>query len=150
MTISQTDLGHSRQQIPRSTGLRGESEALSLEVYRQQHRPTGEDHRSLDGMLKLPNVAGPIMSLQQSQRVGRYSRELLFRVTRGVRRESISQERDVLHSIAEWRNLNWNHAESEEQNATEAAGLRFCSQVAICGRDDPNVYLDRRRPTDAL
>src|SRR5213593_4399437 len=60
------------------------------------------------------------------------------------------ENRDVLRTSAQRRDVDRHHAETIEQVTPKFAALHALLEVAIRRRDDPDVHLDRARATDAL
>ena len=67
----------------------GEPEALTLEMHGKEHRTARENNRALDSMLQLSYVAGPIVTLEQSECVWGDPREIFLRLVRTVRGKTI-------------------------------------------------------------
>src|SRR5690242_7094768 len=101
-------------------------------------------------MLQFTDIPRPVVLLQDSERIGRDSSELLFRFARRVRGESVGEERNVLGTIPERRDLDGDHAQTEVEVAPKTASFCFGSEIPVGRRDDSHVDFDRRRTANAL
>src|SRR5690348_13474214 len=150
MAICAIGLGRACGQVAHGAGGLSQPEALTIEMRRLQQRATREDHRAFYRVLKLADIARPLVALKERKGFRRNTAELLLRVACRLRSEAVREEGDILGAVAKWRQLDRNHAQSEKEIASEAPRFRFGGEIAVRRGDDPDVHLDRRCPADAL
>jgi len=73
-----------------------------------------------------------------------------FRRSVELREEVLDEQRDVRPALAERRQTHRNHVQAVEQICAERAVRDQLLQVAIGGRDEANVDVDRLDSADAL
>ena len=81
-----------RRSAPRAA----QPEALAVERVHWNHRVARENHRALHRVLQLADVARPLVTLQQVDRLRRDAVDLLADLLRVVRRESVGEQRNVV------------------------------------------------------
>ena len=103
------------------------------------------DVRALQNSQELSDVTGPGVSLEETHSEGGAAR-VRSPLNAGV--ESFRDERNVLPSSSERRQLNPHHVQPIIQVVAEAARLHFGSQVTIGGGDYAHVDLNRPYGSD--
>src|SRR6266536_4133595 len=110
----------------------------------------GEDDRPLDDVLQLAHVSGPDVGGQRIQHV-RVERSHVLPHLRGVQhREMPGEARDVLQPLSQGRKDDGKDVEAVIEGGAEVLLAHGPLEVAIRGRDQPDVYLQRLSPADAL
>src|SRR5215470_10868728 len=109
-----------------------------------------EEHRPLDHVAQLADVARPWVLLQQGQHFGRKLRlggssEPLA----GLRDEVSRQASDLAHALAQWRDDERDAVETEKQILAERAPLHLELEVAVRRRHEPDVDGQRLERADA-
>src|SRR5262245_2992602 len=118
--------------------LRGQPEFVDSE-----HTARAQNHRSLDHILQLTDVARPIVRLQQVQRL-LVDRTNLFARPAGVAlHEVLDQHQEIVFAFPERGHLKGKDIEAVIEVLTEAPSGDRGRQVAIRGGDDADVHVDR-------
>src|SRR5207247_10815626 len=117
------------------------------EVLRQNRYAFGKNHRGLNDILQLPNIAGPIVVLQQLHRAcidlaGR------FVISGGIRLdEVIGQYGNVLRPFPKTRRFNLEDVDTEEQIVAKSPLLNHLRERPVSGKQ--NSRLQRNRAISA-
>src|SRR5581483_4379586 len=100
-------------------------------------RVGAQDHALLDQIAQLPYVARPRVRLEQRQR-GRRKFELGLTVALGLTPQKVlRQQRNVGRHLAQWRQLDLNDTQAEEQIGAKLPLAHQLLEVAVGRRDDP-------------
>jgi hypothetical protein len=105
--------------------------------------------RMLDGVLQLPNVAGPRVPQQQVSRRSRESSDLSLHLPRQLRQRAAGDRQDVRPPVAERRNAKLDDAKTVVKVIPEPAAVDLLGEVAIRRGDDPDIDFPRAALTDA-
>ena len=102
-----------------------------------------EQGGSLDGVLKLANVAWPIIAAKQVHRFFRKTvcRRRIFLM--GFGQEIVCQVWDVFATIAQRGELKWNHIQAVVEVFTKLFPLHFALKVLIGRCNNAGVDLNR-------
>ena len=92
--------------------------------------------------MKFPYVAGPIVFLEQCQRIGSDALNAASTLLSRVVEEGFQDGRNVVRPFAERREAELIHVQSIKQVEAKAARLDVSRQVFVGGRDDANVHFD--------
>ena len=109
-----------------------------------------QDHRPLDVVLQLADVARPVVLAQQPHRLGVDPADLAAVLLGVALQEELDQRRDVLAALAQGRQVDRDDVEPVVQVLAEPAGVDLVEQVAVGGGDDPGVDLDGAGVADPL
>src|SRR6516162_11949347 len=109
-----------------------------------------EDHRSLNHVLQLANVTGPIVRLKHFQSSLVYILDLLSDLARVALREVFHQHGDVLFAISQWWHIDGKNVQSVKQVAAEGSRVDGFFQVAIGVGDNTHVNGDGLIPAHTL
>ncbi len=110
----------------------------------------GEDERSLNGILKLADVARPRVRENQIARLSAETRLELAHGTAQLTHEVIREEQHIVASFAQRRQMNTEHREPVVEIFTELRVGHRPLEIAIGGGDEANVGLQRRGAAHAL
>ena len=110
----------------------------------------GEDERPLDGVLQLADVAGPRVRREQIARLVAEAGVWLAHLTAQLTHEVISEEQDIVAPFAQGRQMDAKHRKSVVKILAEPAIGHGTFKVAIGGRNETDVGLQRRRAADTL
>src|SRR5258706_11970992 len=109
-----------------------------------------QDHRPLDDVLKLADVARPIVRLAELQRLLVDPADLLSRLFRIAADEVVHEERQVALALAQGRDLDGEDVQPVEEVRTKVAAGDRPTQVPVRSGDDPDVGRDRPRASQTL
>src|SRR5690606_34091195 len=109
-----------------------------------------EDHRALDGVLELADVAGPAPGLQGLHGLGREAVERLAVLRAVPDEEVLGEQRDVAVALAQRRQVHADDVQAVEEVLPEAARLDLLLDVAVARGDDADVGVERLRAAHAL
>ena len=87
---------------------------------------------------------------EELQRFGRNQADALALFRGKSRQEMPRERRNILRSLAQRRHRNRKHMQAIEQVLAETPGFHVGDQVAVGGRDDAHVDLDRLARADRL
>ena len=91
-----------------------------------------------DQVFQLAHITRPIIGAQPFQRAG-VDRLRGKAFTVGPQQERTRQVRDILGAVAQWRQPDAGHVQAEKQIFAEQALLDQRPQIAIGGRDQPDI-----------
>ena len=115
-----------------------------------KHLAGAENHRPLDDVLQLTNVARPVVGEQQVQRL-LVNRAEMSPHPRGVPlHEVLNQHRDVVFSGSKRRHVDRKDIQPIKQVSPETANPDRGVQITIRGRYETNVDTDRLGASHAL
>src|SRR5215469_156968 len=115
-----------------------------------EYRAAAEDHGALQQVLKLANIARPLPALQRFHGLVGNLLDLLAHAT-GMRGDKMAhQHRNVFDTIAEGRRANGKHLQAVIEVGAELFFSNHLSQVAIGGRNQPDVHLYGTRTAEPL
>ena len=117
---------------------------------RLQEGRVGKDDGAIDGVFELADVAGPVEGGEQGQGLARTAGDALAFLDIEAGDEVVDQGRDVLAALAQGRSLDREDVEAIEQILAEGAGPDLLGRVAVGGRDDTDVNLDRAFGADGV
>src|SRR5262249_56780293 len=103
-------------------------------VHREFFRVT-EDHRSLDDVLQLANVSGPVVGLKQIEALLVDAAEFLSSLGRETPDEILDKVGNVFPSLVQGRYPNGEHVQAVEQVAPERAGVHRRVEIDVRGGD---------------
>ena len=123
--------------------------AVPLRSLGRQRVAFGQQHRPLNRVPKLADVAGPRVPLQLLHRVGRHAADALLEL--GVVGVDVERDepRDIVGAVAQRRKRNRQHVEPVEQVLPKLSLPHFLLQIPIGRADHPDVDVDvawLRRP----
>ena len=101
------------------------------------------DDGPFNHVLQFSNVARPCVRLEEIQAPLIDSRYLFPGFAGKAIDEVFHEQRDVFFSLAKRRDFDWEHIQPIKEILAEPACGDGSLQVAICGRHDPNVDLQR-------
>ena len=113
-------------------------------------RTFGQQHRALDGVLQLADVAGPVVAHQQLQRVGRQAVDAASSARRRSGAGRTSPARDVVLALAQRRHVDRDDVEAVVEVLAELPVGDHLRQVAVGRRDDADVGAQRAGAAEAL
>ena len=116
-----------------------------LEIFGGDSAPVGQQHGAFDRVFQFPDVARPLVAHQEFQRVGLQHGHLLLQLSRESLDEGSRERRHIRFPLAERRHVDGDDVEPVVQVITEGARLHHRRQVAVRGRDQPDVDLDGAR-----
>ena len=128
---------------PCGRGMDSEPRLGSSKSERPRTLPRGEDHRALDDVLQLADVAGPVIRAERGH--GRLTdpAERLPDLARGLARAVLGEERDVLGPLPQRRHPDREHVEPEEEVGAEPPLAHRFLQVPVRGRYHAGVRPQR-------
>ncbi len=97
----------------------------------------------LDGTLQFTDVSGPVVLDERLHRVRRNRTNVLSKLAIEQLDEVFHQDRDVIRTIAQRRQLNRENVQPIEQVLTKLALLDEQFQVSVCRGDHAHVNLHR-------
>ena len=92
-----------------------------LQVVHADRAAVGEQHRSLEHVLELADVARPVVAHQHLQRFRVDAFDLLLQLAREPAHEELGQRRDVFLAVAQRRHVDRDDVEPVEEVFAEAA-----------------------------
>ena len=107
------------------------------QMVRQQLRPGANQDRLLHRVLQLADVARPGERLQRGQRLGADVEQLLVELAVEARRHAAGQRGDILHALAQGRQVERHHVQAVVQVQSETATVGGLFQVQVAGHDQP-------------
>src|SRR6266853_121473 len=113
-------------------------------------RPLAENQCALDDILEFPDVPGPQIGPQTLQRRRQDARDTLPQPPTILLGEVPDQEWNVLRSLPERWQANWEDAQPVVEIGTEPTRLNGLLQVPVCCGDHPHVYPNRVGAADPL
>src|SRR6188768_1764748 len=105
--------------------------------------PRGQHGSALDHVLELAYVARPVVLGHQVQRVRRELEVRLEILLAVLHEEMLGQQRDVVLSVPERRELDGDDMQTVEKILAEPPLLHQMPQIGVGGGDNPDVDLDR-------
>ena len=124
----------------RGNWLRLEGEA---EIFRGNDIGLGHQNRPFHRVFQLSDVPGPTVALEELHRRWVDFTDLLVERSRVLVKEVLGQKLDVPIPLPQRGNLDGHNVQPVVQVLTEAPFRNLLLEVLVCGRDDPNVDLDR-------
>src|SRR5258705_8581436 len=115
-----------------------------------KHLARTQNHRPLDDVLQLPNVARPVVADQQVERFPADGVEMSAEPARVALHEILHQHRDIVFPRAEGWHFDQKYIQPVKQVLTETASRDRRGQVTICGCDEAYLHKDRLGAADAL
>ncbi len=112
--------------------------------------PLRQHHRPLDRVLQLAHVARPVVRQQRVQGARREPLHLLAVGARVLLDEVADQRGNVALALAQRRQRHRHHVEPVVEVLAEAPGLHLGGQVAVGGRHQAHVDLQRLGAAHAL
>src|SRR5213082_3134331 len=109
-------------------------------LYFEDGSPAPE-HRALDHVTQLANVAGP--GIRQQQLAGRGADLSHGATVLGIENpeEVLGEEHDVFPPLAQWWDVEHDHGEPEIEIRPESFALHLPLEITVGRRDDPHVDL---------
>src|SRR2546422_1109668 len=115
-----------------------------------QARAAREDHRSVDGVLKLADVTGPRVAQELLHHIGRNRLDAPAETSGVVRDEVAHEKRDVLGPLAQGREIDGKDVQPVVEVGAKLSRLDQLLERPVRGGDDPDVAPDRVRAADPL
>src|SRR5437016_5657698 len=115
-----------------------------------QARAAREDHRSVDGVLKLADVTGPRVAQELLHHIGRNRLDAPAETSGVVRDEVAHEKRDVLGPLAKGREIDRKNVQPVVQVGAKLSRLDQLLERTVRRGDDPDVAPDRLRAADPL
>src|SRR5690606_2228942 len=113
-------------------------------------RPSrSEHHHGPNQVAQLTNIARPGIVDEDLQGLGLDAAEGSVVLLTELANELVDQQRNVLATLAERRQLDEEHVEPVIQVSTELPQLHLVAKALVRRRDDPDVHPDRVFPTHA-
>src|SRR5216110_2346047 len=106
-------------------------------------RPLGEHEQALHQVLELTHVPRPVVAHEDVDRLGLEGLLRDAHVVRLLLREVADQEQEVVAPLAQRGQVHGHHVEAVVEVGAERALLQAERQVAVGGRDDAHVDVDR-------
>ena len=113
-----------------------------------QHRPGRENDGPFDKILEFAHVARPVPFDESIHRLARNRFDMPAHALRMAGEKIADEKRNVLATLAKWRNRDGENAKPVVQVAAELSGVDHLSQVAICGGHETNIYGNRSGASD--
>ena len=117
------------------------------EILGSHDRAPAEQDDAFDGVFELPNVAGPVVRQQHIEGAGRELDLSTDALARSLQKCG-DEERDVVPPFPECRQTDDDHAEAIVQVGPKLLLSDRSLQIAVGGRDDAIVDLDRAAASD--
>ena len=117
-----------------------------VEVLHLDYVPFREDHRTLEDVLKLPDIAVEVMPAQQVQGLGSEACDPGAHAPVVLAYDGCGQKRDVLAALPQWRNLDPHDVEAVEEVLAEGAFLDHGLEVLVRRGNDARVDRHGSRP----
>src|SRR6266403_1362547 len=124
--------------------------APEAQVGRADKRAVRHEHRALERMVELADVAGPGMRLERVERLGLEAGERLPVASRVAAEKVLGEPPDVVAALPQRRKADLDGVEPEEQVLPEASGGHFGGNVGVGRGEDPHVDLARARGAHPL
>ena len=105
-------------------------------------RPGREHDGALDRVLELPDVARPVVALEERERVGTQLEARLVVLAAVLVEEAVREQGHVLPSLAQRRQLDHDHVQPVEEIFPKGAVVDEALQIDVRRRDDAHVDLD--------
>ena len=122
-----------------------------LNVLRREHEARArQDHRPLDDVLQLPDIARPAPSLQRVHHLLRDGRNLAPHAPRTLPREMQRQRGNVVDTLAQRRDRHRKDIQAIVEIGSERSVFDHLHEIAVRRRDDPHVHLLGSRAAEAL
>src|SRR2546425_4903639 len=115
-----------------------------------QARAAREDHRSVDGVLKLADVAGPRVAHEPLHHIGRNRLDAPAETSGVVRDEVAHEKRDILGPLAKGREIDRKDVQPVVEIGAKLSRLDQLLERPVRRGDDPDVAPDRVRAADPL
>ena len=115
-----------------------------------QARAAREDHRSVDGVLKLADVTGPRVAHEPLHHVRRNTVDAPAETSGVVRDEVAYERRDVLGPLAKGREIDRKHVQPVVEVGAKLSRRDQLLERTVRRGDDPDVAPDRVRAADPL
>src|SRR3954467_3573312 len=116
-----------------------------LQVFRRDEGTLGEDHRLLDAVLELPDVARPAEVPDRVERLPAEALHLRAQLASRAAEKELGEHASVLAPFAERREMQVDDVHPVVQVLPEPPGVHLRFQILVRGRDDPDVHrLDLR------
>src|SRR6266849_4717638 len=115
-----------------------------------QARAAREDHRSVDGVLKLADVTGPRVAHEPLHHIGRNRLDAPAETSGVVRDEVAHEKRDVLGPLAKGREIDRKNVQPVVKVGAKLSRLDQLLERTVRRGDDPDVAPDRVRAPDPL
>ena len=131
----------------------GEGDAGRSRLLRQVHHQRGvavEDHRPLDHVAQLPDVARPAVAHQGIHVFLRYPLHALAEGLGELLDHGPHEQRDVVPTLPQGRDGDGKHVQTVVEIFPETPFSDRFRQVSVGGGDDPDVYGYRRRAAQPL
>src|SRR6266849_6684445 len=109
-----------------------------------------QDHRALDEVLQLADVARPVVRMKQRRRRRGDAADPLADALGVAMGEVFDEQGDIGPTVAEGGHVQGEHVEPIEEVRAEGAVGDGGVEIAIRGGDHAHVYADGRAPTDPL
>ena len=116
----------------------------------EQNVVSTQNDSAFDYILQLPDIAWPGMVCQHAHRLRREASGNGTMLPGKTPQEFFCQTGDIFPALAQRRHRDRNHIEPKEKILTEFLFLHALLQVAIGGRNDPNIHFYRSVPADPL
>ena len=125
---------------------------LEAEMTRRDRRRgrIRHQHRALDAVRQLADVARPCVRVQRGVRGVVHARDRLPVSRRIVREKVLRQGVEVLHAFAQRRQMNHDGVEAVEQILAEPSAGNLRRQIGVGGREHAHVHITQSRGADAL
>src|ERR1700674_324536 len=108
------------------------------------------DGRALERVVKLADVARPLVAQQYLPRLWRETRGRAPRRVVEFLQEYVGQKRDVATALAQWRQADIEDLQPIEQILPEAAVRDRPLQITVARGNHPDIGLDGPRATEAV
>src|SRR5262245_17114241 len=141
--------GRRFRHVRRVAGLRLRADYLLAQAIERYLVGAGDDHRALGRRFKLAHVAGPGVTFERLQDLGRDlvgDRPPVLIVV--FADEVLGERQDVFLAVAQRRQVNVDDVQTIKEVFAEIAGPDGALEVGICRGDDPNVDLVRLRVSE--
>ena len=115
------------------------------QVFHRDRRLAASEHDPLDGVAKLPHIAGPRKTLTQLHCLGRQFLAAALMFGCKMIEKSVDEQRNVLGAFAQGRNGEGDDLQAVEQVLAEPARSHRLLQFLVGGSHNPHVDLDQFR-----
>ncbi len=117
------------------------STAVSLQrhITRTDKAARRKDHSTLNDIFQLPNIAWPVVLLQEFHGTWREIMHLLALAMASLRQEVFDQKGDVIPAFAQGRQMKHNATETVIEICTKDAGFHTGFQVGVGRGDDTDI-----------
>src|SRR5579862_3840146 len=113
-------------------------------------RAVGQDHRTLDEVFQLADIAWPVPRRKPLHRCSWNGIDLFFHAAAVLLSEVSNQQWNVLRPLPQWRNANWKNIQTIIQILAKLASLDHLFQITIRGCHQPHIHFLRASTAESF